>query len=319
MASIEEGPINCATLITSDGWFMEKNGQWPGQANSLQVKRVIEHKKTEYQDLMVFESETWGNVLVLDGVIQLTEKDEMSYQEMMAHLPMFAHSSPKKVLIIGGGDGGVLREVVKHECVEKVVHCEIDAGVVAAAKNYFPSLSEAFSDERLELVIGDGVAYAEKTPDNTYDVIIIDSSDPVGPAEKLFSKEFYENAHRILAPGGVLCSQGECLWVHADLIEKMLGENGASFGSAEYASIQVPTYPSGQIGSFLARKASPESGEITTCRTPQRAMTDSMQTKLRYYTPAMHTAAFALPAFLERRLCKARASASKEVQELKWV
>merc|ERR1719492_467971 len=113
--------------LIKEGWFIEKNSQWPGQANALEVKKVLLSTKTDYQDLLVFESTHWGRVLVLDGVIQLTERDEMSYQEMMAHLPLFAHESPKQVLIIGGGDGGVLREVCKHACVEKVTMREIDA------------------------------------------------------------------------------------------------------------------------------------------------------------------------------------------------
>jgi len=314
--SAGDGPLDAASLI-ENGWFMEKNQQWPGQANSLQVKKVLLHERTKFQDLMVFESTNWGNVLILDGVIQLTERDEMSYQEMMAHLPMFAHEAPKQVLIIGGGDGGVLREVCKHRCLEKVTMCEIDAGVVEASKKYFPSVSSAFSHPKANLVIGDGVGFAESAADASFDVIIVDSSDPVGPAEKLFSKEFYANAHRILRPGGVLCTQGECLWVHADLIEGVLKENGAPFACAEYASMQVPTYPSGQIGAFLGRKAFASSDRDPTCRTPARAVSSDMD--LRYYTEEMHSAAFALPAFLQRRLAAAAGGeAATKKRRLSW-
>lgn len=293
---------------------MEKNSQWPGQANSLEVKRVLHHTRTEYQDLLVFESATWGNVLVLDGVIQLTERDEMSYQEMMAHLPMFAHAEPKQVLIIGGGDGGVLREVCKHDCVESVTMCEIDVGVVEASKAYFPSVSSGFGHPKAKLVIGDGVGFAEQAAEASYDVVIVDSSDPVGPAEKLFSKEFYANAHRILRPGGVLCTQGECLWVHTELIREVLRENGQPFASAEYASMQVPTYPSGQIGAFLGRKAHAD-GAGATCRSPARGVPPAME--LRYYTEDMHAAAFALPAFL-RRLVAAEGEAGAQERRLQW-
>mmetsp|Transcript_54757 Transcript_54757/g.123302 ORF Transcript_54757/g.123302 Transcript_54757/m.123302 type:complete len:318 (-) Transcript_54757:10-963(-) len=312
-AEEQEGPINCASLI-KDGWFMEKNPQWPGQANSLQVKEVLLHEKTKFQDLMVFQSTDWGKVLILDGVIQLTERDEMSYQEMMAHLPLFSHKAPSKVLIIGGGDGGVLREVCKHKCLTHVDMCEIDNGVIEASKRFFPTVSCAFGDPRVNLVVGDGVAFAEKAAEGTYDVIVIDSSDPVGPAEKLFSPEFYANAHRILKPGGVLCSQGECLWVHAELIEKMLKENGSSFASAEYASIQVPTYPSGQIGAFLARKAADGSSGSSSCRSPARTVSEEMD--LRYYSAEMHAAAFALPAFIRRKLYSQEPASKKRC--LKW-
>jgi spermidine synthase len=301
MSADPSGPIDCASLI-KDGWFMEKNPQWPGQATSLEVKEVLLHKKTDFQDLMVFKSTTWGNVMVLDGVIQLTEKDEMSYQEMLTHIPMFSHPEPKQVLIIGGGDGGVLREVVKHTCVEKVTMCEIDGGVPEASKKFFPNQSTGFGHEKANLVIGDGLAFAKNAADATYDVIVVDSSDPVGPAEGLFSKEFYDNAHRILKPGGILGTQGECLWVHADLIETVLKENGAAFASAEYASMQVPTYPSGQIGAFVGRKAFSDTAKDPSCKVPARGVPQDMD--LNYYTSAMHSAAFALPAFLMKRLYK---------------
>lgn len=298
-AEAAAGPINGSDLIVN-GWFMEKNPQWPGQANSLQVEHVLLHKTTDYQDLLVFQSTTWGKVLVLDGVIQLTERDEMSYQEMMAHLPLFAAERPQQVLIIGGGDGGVLREVCKHECVQKVTMCEIDAGVVDAAKQYFPSVSCAFSNPKVNLIIGDGVAFAEKSSDASFDTVIIDSSDPVGPAEKLFSKEFYVNAHRLLKPGGVLCSQGECLWLNEDLIGSMLREHGAPFASAEYANIQVPTYPSGQIGAFMARKADVDTARDSSCRVPRWPVPADMD--LRYYSAEMHAAAFALPAAFRKKV-----------------
>jgi len=288
--------------LIENGWFMEKNSQWPGQANSLEVKKVLLSRKTDYQDLLVFESTHWGKVLVLDGVIQLTERDEMSYQEMMVHLPLFAHAGPSDVLIVGGGDGGVLREVCKHECVKRITMCEIDRGVIEASKEFFPSVSCAFSDERVNLNIGDAVGYAEKTTEASYDVIIVDSSDPVGPAEMLFSKKFYAMLHRILKPGGIVCSQGECLWVHGDLIRTMHRDNESLFASVEYANIQVPTYPSGQIGAFLARKAdenpptAPDAPKDSSCRLPRRPVPKDFP--LRYYTEEMHTAAFALPAFL---------------------
>ncbi|CAE7403292.1 SPDSYN2 [Symbiodinium natans] len=203
-----------AVSLIENGWFIEKNAQWPGQANALEVKEVLMHKKTQFQDLLVFASAKHGNVIVLDGVIQITERDEMSYQEMLAHLPMFSADKPAHVLIIGGGDGGVLREVVKHDTVEKVTWCEIDGDVVEAAKKYMPNVAIAVSNPKVDLRVGDGVAFAESSKDNSFDVIIVDSSDPVGPAEKLFSKEFYVNVHRILKPGGVVCSQGECLWLN---------------------------------------------------------------------------------------------------------
>jgi spermidine synthase len=292
-----EASVDSASLII-DGWFHERNEQWPGQAMSLQVKEVLLHKKTLFQDLLVFESTTWGKVLVLDGVIQLTEKDEMSYQEMMVHLPMFAHAEPKNVLIVGAGDGGVLREVCKHPGVEKIVQCEIDEGVVNASKQFFPSVAKCYdSDDRFTLNIADAVKYIEEVEEGSVDVIIVDSSDPVGPAEGLFSPAFYEKAHRALAPGGIMCCQGESLWIHADLINQMCDENAKPFASCEYASVQVPTYPCGQIGAFLCQKA--KDGMLATCKKSRR---DVNIQELRYYTAEMHEAAFALPKFLKDKI-----------------
>lgn len=283
--------------LIENGWFIEKNDQWPGQANALQVKKVLEHKKTQFQDLLVFESTHFGNVIVLDGVIQITERDEASYQEMMAHLPMFSVKDPKQVLLIGGGDGGVLREVVKHPSIEKVTMCEIDGDVVEASKKYLPNVSCGFSHPKANLIIGNGVEFVQKASEASYDVVIVDSSDPVGPAEKLFSKEFYNDVLRVLKPGGVICSQGECLWNNEDLIATMVTDFGAPFCSAEYASIQVPTYPCGQIGAFLARKAG---SSETSCRKPLSSPPEGMT--LRYYSSELHEASFALPAFMKEKL-----------------
>lgn len=298
-----------AAMTQEGGWFYEKNRQWPGQANGLQIKEVLLTERTKYQDLMVFESETWGIVLTLDGVIQLTERDEMSYQEMLAHIPMFSHSDPKRVLIVGGGDGGILREVCKHKCVESIVHCEIDEGVVNASRRFFPEMAKAFDDPRLSLKIDDAVNYVMKEcADQSFDVVIVDSSDPDGPAEKLFSAEFYQHAARILSADGVVATQGECLWLNQDLIAELV-HHAKYFDTAEYASIQVPTYPCGQIGAFVATK-NDNSCERRSCQVPQRVPRDDTlvggNNSLKYYTSSMHQAAFALPKFMEDRLEKER-------------
>jgi len=286
-------------MSIENGWFLEKNTQWPGQAMGLEVKEVLLQEKTKYQDLMVFQSTTWGKVLILDGVIQLTERDECSYQEMLTHIPMFsATQKPKKVLVVGGGDGGVLREVCKHSCVESVVMCEIDVGVVNASKKYFPSVSCSFSDPRVTLLIQDAVKYVEDCVKDKvmFDCIIVDSSDPVGPAEKLFQPEFYQNCSTILDPNhGVMASQGESLWIHQKLMRAMLHENGVFFRCAEYASVQVPTYPCGQISIFVAAMGQ------ETCKTAGRAV-EGLKGSTNYYSERMHSASFVLPAGVEREL-----------------
>ena len=190
-----------------DGWFREISDMWPGQAMTLKVKKVIHHEKSQYQDVLIFESSDYGMVLVLDNVIQCTERDEFSYQEMITHLAMFAHPDPKRVLVIGGGDGGVLREIVKHPGVEEAVLCDIDEAVIRLSKKYLPGMSEGFDHPNVTVHVGDGFKFLEDKKDS-FDVIITDSSDPEGPAESLFQKPYFELLHGALREGGVITTQG---------------------------------------------------------------------------------------------------------------
>ncbi|CAA2934834.1 Spermidine synthase [Olea europaea subsp. europaea] len=183
------------------GWFSEISPLWPGEAHSLKIEKLLFQGKSDYQNVLVFQSSTYGKVLVLDGVIQLTERDECAYQEMITHLPLCSILKPKKVLVIGGGDGGVLREVARHSSVEKIDICEIDKMVVDVSKQFFPSVALGFQDPRVTLHIGDGVAFLNAVPKGTYDAIIVDSSDPVGPAQELFEKPFFESLAKALRPG----------------------------------------------------------------------------------------------------------------------
>mmetsp|Transcript_20440 Transcript_20440/g.29136 ORF Transcript_20440/g.29136 Transcript_20440/m.29136 type:complete len:316 (-) Transcript_20440:1160-2107(-) len=279
----------------SDGWFRERGALWPGQAMSLQVEKVLYHKRSDFQDVLVFQSTTYGTVLVLDGLIQVTERDEFAYQEMIAHLPLFAHPNPKKVLVIGGGDGGVLREIAKHQGVEEIVICEIDKDVIEVSKKYLPSLACGYDDPRVTVKIMDGAKFMEENQ-NSFDVIITDSSDPVGPASVLFETPFYKGMFHSLRDGGIVCTQGECMWLHLDLIQPLLNSIQTFFSSVLFAYSCVPTYPSGQIGFILASKGTCDFKVAT--RTP----TAETQKTLQYYTPEMHIAAFSLPAFARRAI-----------------
>jgi len=285
-----------ATELIKDGWFMEKGVLWPGQAMSLEVDEVLHHGTSDNQDVLVFKSKYHGNVLVLDGVIQCTERDEFAYQEMIAHLPLFAHPNPENVLIVGGGDGGVIREVLKHTSVKKVVLCEIDSMVIEISKKYLPSMSASYNDERVEVKIMDGAKYMD-SHQGEYDVIITDSSDPIGPAEVLFQMPFYNSMHRCLREGGFISTQGECIWLHLDLIKPMIESCRKIFASVEYAYTTIPTYPSGQIGFLLCAKT-----ENTSVREPVRTPSPAMQKTLRYYNSDIHHAAFVLPEFAKRAL-----------------
>ena len=175
---------------------------------TLKVNRVLHHEKSKYQDVLVFESSNHGNVLVLDNVIQVTERDEFAYQEMITHLALNSHPDPKRVLVIGGGDGGVLREVVKHSCVEEAILCDIDEAVPRLSKEYLPGLAEGLVHPKSTVHIGDGFKFLNDYQ-NSFDVIITDSSDPDGPAEVLFGKSYYQLLYNALRPGGVITTQGQ--------------------------------------------------------------------------------------------------------------
>jgi len=284
----------CGLDLIADGWFMEKNQQWPGQATSLEVDEVLFYKKSKMQDVLIFKSKTYGKVLVLDGVIQLTEKDECSYSEMLTHVPMFAHPDPRKVLIIGGGDGAVLREVLYHKSVESVTHVEIDDVVISSCKEHFPWANLAWSDKRVNLLTSNGIEFVKETKER-FDVVIIDSSDPVGPAEGLFTTDFYENVAKILNPNGVVCGQGETIWLNLDLIKTLLHSKKNIYSHRQYFSINVPTYPCGQIGGIVFSNHD--------MAKPLRVVPSSM--KLQYYTSELHCASFCLPMFASKVLQRA--------------
>lgn len=262
----------------------------------------------------MFRSSTFGNVLVLDGVVQLTTRDEAAYQEMIAHLPLYSHPNPKHVLIIGGGDGGVIREVVKHAGVETITICEIDKMVIEAGKKYFPSVASAWDDKRVTLECGDGAVFLAK-PENQgkYDVIITDSSDPVGPAASLFESPFYMAMNNALKDGGKVCTQAESMWMHLDLIAKLVKDSSHTFANVEYATTQIPTYPAGQIGLLLCSKQT-TGRKVPSCVKPVRKVPAKETGNYHYYSSELHEAAFSLPAFVARRVeaAKAEAKAEKE-------
>ncbi|KAK6337358.1 putrescine aminopropyltransferase [Orbilia blumenaviensis] len=280
-----------------DGWFREINEMWRGQAMTLKVEKILHHEKSLYQDVLVFKSTDYGNVLVLDNVIQCTERDEFSYQEMITHLAMNSHPEPKKVLVIGGGDGGVLREVIKHECVEEAILCDIDEAVIRVSKQYLPDMSASYQHPKVKTHIGDGFKFLADYK-NTFDVIITDSSDPDGPAESLFQLPYFELLEGALREGGVITTQAENQWLHIDLIQRLKQDCRKTFPVAEYAYTTIPTYPSGQIGFMVCCKDA--SRDVTK---PLRKWSEEEEEKLcRYYNAKIHEASFILPTFARKKL-----------------
>lgn len=281
-----------------NGWFSEMSDQWPGQAFSLEVEEILFEGKSKYQDILVFKSKFHGRVLVLDGVIQCTESDEFSYQEMITFLPLNSHPCPKKVLIVGGGDGGVIREVSKHHAVEAIVQCEIDEKVIEVSKKYLPSMASGFSSPKLTQYIGDGFEYM-KEHENEFDIVITDSSDPVGPAESLFQQPYYELMRKALKPDGILCCQGECVWLELPLIKSILDFSKKLFPVVNYGFTTVPTYPSGQIGFILCSK-----NKNTIFQDPVTVFSEKEveEMGLKYYNADVHRSAFVLPQFVRKEL-----------------
>lgn len=275
---------------------------WPGQGQGLKVEKILFDDKTEFQHLTVFESDPkgpWGTVMTLDGAIQFTDYDEFCYHEMLANLSLCCHRKPEKILILGGGDGGVLREVLRHKTADGLVQsvelCDIDGEVVNQSKIHFPQIACGLSDPCVKVTVGDGVAYVKNAKDNDYDIIIIDTTDPEGPASELFGADFYKNVMRILRPGGIVCNQGESVWLHRPLIEKMMKfmKESVGFATVKYAMIYIPTYPCGSIGTLVCAKDA-----STNVLEPVRPVESlGFADQLKYYSTEMHKAAFVLPRF----------------------
>lgn len=281
-----------------DGWFSEvSDTMWPGQAMALRVNQILHVEKSKYQDILVFESTDYGNVLVLDGAIQVTERDEFSYQEMITHLAMMSHPDPKRVLVVGGGDGGVLREVVKHPQIEKATLVDIDEKVIQVSKKFLPTLSVGYQHPKVDVYIGDGFEYL-RNHKNEFDVIITDSSDPEGPAHVLFEEPYFKLLSEALTEKGVMTTQGECMWLHLPVIKKVLGACRKVFPSVNYAYTTIPTYPSGQIG-FMVCCKDPNADPSK----PLRKWTPEEEAeRLRYYNSKVHEASFVLPNFAKKAI-----------------
>jgi spermidine synthase len=272
--------------------FRERLCEHHAQTFSVDAERHRGH--TGLQEVLIFENRVFGRVLVLDGIVQLTERDNHIYHEMIAHVPLMAHGSAARVLIIGGGDGGTLAEVLGHP-VEQVVMVELDRQIIELSKRYFPQVSNgAFDDRRLELVIGDGVDYVTRA-EAGFDVVIVDSTDPVGPGEPLFTREFYERCRALLGPQGVIALQSGAAFYTPEQLEAVCGRLRPSFDTARPFLAPVPTY----AGGMLALVAAGQSLEalcppVETLRERFRRLASPAA----YYTPEVHGAAFALaPAF----------------------
>lgn len=268
-----------------DLWYTEF--QTPNVGITCKTKKTYHTEKTEFQDLALIETEQFGRMLVLDGTVQTTIEDEFVYHEMITHIPLFTHKNPKKVLVIGGGDGGAIREIIKHPSVEKTVLCEIDGRVIEISKQYLPEISCALSDKRVEVLVADGIKYVQDNK-NEFDVILVDSTDPVGPAVGLFAVDFYKAIYDSLKEDGIFVAQTESPFFHKELIKNVYKDISSLFPITKLYTCAIPTYPSG-FWSFTMGSKKYDPLETDTSKIPE------LDTK--YYYRELHKAVFALPKF----------------------
>ncbi|MSP67561.1 MAG: polyamine aminopropyltransferase [Alphaproteobacteria bacterium] len=268
------------------------NGQF------MQISAIVHHSKSAFQEILVVETPRMGRVLILDGIVQTTEKDEFFYHEMLTHLPLFAHGAATRALIIGGGDGGILRECLKHGALRATM-VEIDGEVVEVCRRLMPSLSAgAFADARAELIIADGIKYVLESR-ASFDLIIVDSTDPAGPGAVLFTEAFYRGCLDRLSPRGILVTQnGVPFYQRQELVDSVRFFRGL-FPFSGFYRVAVPTYFGGDMALGWACK-----GEDITRTDPAliRARFQAAKIATQYYNPAIHQAAFAVPAYLEAAL-----------------
>lgn len=269
-------------------WFTEKQTDHVGI--TLKTQRTLMRQKSQYQEVAVIETKQFDRVLLLDGVIQTTVRDEFVYHEMIAHVPLNTHPHPRRVAVIGGGDGGSIREIIKHDSVEKAVLVEIDEQVINASRRHLPEISSGLDDDRVEVLITDGIAHIEASK-NTYDVIIIDSTDPVGPAVGLFTREFYGHVFEALTDEGIMVAQTESPFYEPELVQRTFSRVSANFPITRLYLAHIPSYPSGMWSFTLGSKV---------CDPLAIDGKDMPALGTRYYTPDVHKAAFCLPTFVQK-------------------
>ncbi len=268
---------------------------YDGFGQTLRIDEMLFEAKSDHQHIVIFKNSRFGRVLALDGVVQTTAKDEFIYHEMLTHVPIFAHGHARRVLIVGGGDGGMLREVTRHRLVERITQVEIDQQVIDMCREYLPGHSDgAFDDSRVEIVIDDGLNFVHTTADR-YDVIISDSTDPIGPGEALFRRDFYEACKGCLNPGGILVTQNGVAFMQPGEVETTALRLRRTFADWHFFAAAVPTYVGG-IMTFGWATDEPNYRRLDADTLGSRYLESGIPT--RYYNPEVHLSAFALPQYV---------------------
>ncbi|GAB3528047.1 hypothetical protein GCM10027443_05380 [Pontibacter brevis] len=308
LRSLPPKTVEADGAITRDVWFTERD-----ENIALSLKHSgnqLYKKDSPYQRVEVYETLAYGNMLTLDGMVMCTQKDEYVYHEMITHVPMFSHTKAKRALVIGGGDGGTVRELLRHEQLEEVTLVEIDELVIEACKLHLPETAVSFDNPRLNLLIEDGIKYINECEDGRYDLIIVDSADPVGPGEGLFTAEFYSQVYRCLTPDGVMVTQSESPRFNSGVFVEIYDTYKQIFGQDKVHCYlaAIPTYPTGTWSFSYSSK-----GASHPLRFDQEAAARfSQEQGLKYYNEAIHAAAFALPNFVKELLVNGSENAIKQ-------
>lgn len=271
---------------------------YPTWGQRFLIGREIVRERSPYQDIAIVETPSHGRVLVLDGVVQITEMDEFVYQEMLVHVPLVAHGAARRVLVIGAGDGGVLRRVLQHPSVQRAVMVEIDEAVIRLCREHMPGIGgQSWHDPRAEVIVGDGIAYVREAPAASFDVIIVDSTDPIGVGEVLFTESFYAHCARILTTGGVVVNQCGVPFMQGDELRETSLRRARVFRDVAAYVAAVPTY----VGGFMAlgwASDNPALRSLTVDEVGRRAQAAGLLGTTRYWSPAVHVASFALPPYI---------------------
>ena len=282
-------------MLRSDEWFTEVCPE-AGTAFALRLKCKLHEEQTPFQKIEIFDTTDFGRLMVIDGFIMLSERDNFIYHEMMAHPALFTHEDPKRVAIIGGGDCGTLREVLRHPDVERVVQIDIDEQVTRLSEKYFPELCESNGDPRAELLFQDGMKWMRDATPGSLDVIIVDSTDPIGPGKVLFSHDFYRACHGALDTDGLIIQQSESPLMHMDILKNMYGTlRDAGFQGVQTLFFPLCVYPSGWWSASMAGKDKALTGF-------RRQAAENRDFASRYYNAVIHEAALAAPEFLRQLL-----------------
>ena len=277
---------------------------YPDWGQRFRVVRELAHVRSAFQDIVIVESASHGRVMLLDGCVQITERDEFVYQEMIAHVPLLAHGDARDVLIIGAGDGGVLRRVLQHPGVAQAVMVEIDGEVIRLCQEHLPDIAgDAWTDARAQVIVGDGIAYVRQAADASFDVVIVDSTDPAGVGEVLFTDAFYADAARILRDGGLMVNQCGVPFMQPDELRQTTRRRRRFFPHVGAYVASVPTYVGGLMTLGFAAKRD-GMADVTAATIRDRAAVAGVLAATRYWTPEIHAAAFHLPPYIAQCLAE---------------